>query len=112
MCVRVRRSLPRGSKKIHFLVDLDESVLKDPIDPISWQACEVWAKTLGVISILNLGWYLLMPIGKKSVLLEAVGVSWERAVKYHRWVGYYTVLIIVIHSIQYLFIWIHGDGNP
>ena len=112
MFVRVRRSLPRGSRKITFLVDEDDDASREPIDPFSWQACEVWAKTLGVIAILNLGWYLLLPIGKKSVLLEAVGVSWERAVKYHRWVGYYTVLIIVIHSIQYLFIWIHGDGNP
>jgi len=112
MCVRVRRSLPRGSRKIHFLVDLDESVLKDPIDPISWQACEVWAKTLGVISILNLGWYLLMPVGRKSVLLEALGMSWERAVKYHRWVGLYSVAIMFIHSVMYVAIWMHGDGNP
>lgn len=112
MCVRVRRSLPRGSKKIHFLVDLDESVLKDPIDPISWQACEVWAKTLGVISILNLGWYLLMPVGRKSVLLEALGMSWERAVKYHRWVGLYSVAIMFIHSVMYVAIWMHGDGHP
>jgi predicted ferric reductase len=112
MFVRVRRSLPRGSRKITFLVDEDDSASREPIDPFSWQACEVWAKTLGVVAILNLGWYLLLPIGRKSVLLEAVGVSWERAVKYHRWVGYYTVLIIFIHSILYLFIWIHGDGNP
>jgi predicted ferric reductase len=110
--VRVHRSLPRGSRKITFLVDEDDVASREPINPFSWQACEVWAKTLGVIAILNLGWYLLLPIGRKSVLLEAVGVSWERAVKYHRWVGYYTVLIIVIHSILYLFIWIHGDGNP
>jgi len=112
MFVRVRRSLPRGSRKITFLVDEDDSVSREPIDPFSWQACEVWAKTLGVIAILNLGWYLLLPIGRKSVLLQAAGVSWERAVKYHRWVGYYTVLIIVVHSILYFFIWIHGDSHP
>ena len=83
MFVRVRRSLPRGSRKITFLVDEDEDVSREAIDPFSWQACEVWAKTLGVIAILNLGWYLLLPIGRKSVLLQAAGVSWERAVKYH-----------------------------
>jgi len=84
MAVRVRRSLPRGSRKITFLVDSDEDASREAIDVYSWQAREVWAKTLGVISIMNLGWYLLMPIGRKSVLLEALGLSWERAVKYHR----------------------------
>jgi len=110
--VRVRRSLPRGSRKIHFLVDGDKDLSKEAIDPFSWQACEVWAKTLGVISILNLGWYLLMPVGRKSVLLEALGMSWERAVKYHRWVGLYSVAIMFIHSVMYVGIWMHGDGHP
>mmetsp|Transcript_26297 Transcript_26297/g.47376 ORF Transcript_26297/g.47376 Transcript_26297/m.47376 type:complete len:861 (-) Transcript_26297:120-2702(-) len=112
IAVRVRRSLPRGSRKIEFLVDSDGDASKDPIDPISWQACEVWAKTLGVISILNLGWYLLMPVGRKSVLLEALNVSWERAIKYHRWVGYYSVAIMVVHGLMYIAIFIHGDGHP
>lgn len=111
MAVRVRRSLPRGSRKITFLVDSDEGASKEAIEAYSWQACEVWAKTLGVISILNLGWYLLMPIGRKSVLLEALGLSWERAVKYHRWVGYYSVAIMVAHSLLYVSIWIYGDGH-
>lgn len=111
IAVRVRRSLPRGSRKNEFLVDSDKTASKEPIDSISWQACEVWAKTLGVISILNLGWYLLMPVGRKSVLLEALGVSWERAIKYHRWVGYYSVAIMWVHSVMYVAIFIHGNGH-
>ncbi len=111
MAVRVRRSLPRGSRKVTFLVDNDEDASKEAIDAYSWQACEVWAKTLGVISIMNLGWYLLMPIGRKSVLLEALGLSWERAVKYHRWIGYYSIVIMVVHSLLYVSIWIYGDGH-
>ena len=92
--VRVRRSLPRGSRKVEFLVDGDKDACREPIDPVSWQAVEIWGKTLGVVSMLNLGWYLLLPIGRKSVLLEALGVSWERAVvRYHDWVGYYSVLV-------------------
>jgi len=112
MVVRVRRSLPRGSRKITFLVDIDENDSKEAIDVFSWQAFEVWAKTLGVVSIMNLGWYLLMPIGRKSVFLEALGLSWERAIKYHRWVGYYSVAIMVVHSFSYVGIWIYGDGHP
>lgn len=56
IAVRVRRSLPRGSRKIEFLVDIDDDASREAIEPVSWQACEVWAKTLGVVSILNLGW--------------------------------------------------------
>ena len=104
--VRVRRSTARG--KVDFL----QTPETEPLDPFSWQACEVWAKTLGVLAILNLGWYLLMPIGRRSVLLEALGLSWERAVKYHRWVGFYTVALMVIHSFMYIGVWIHGDGHP
>ncbi len=53
-----------------------------------------------------------MPVGRKSVLLEALNISWERAIKYHRWVGYWSVLIMITHSIMYVCIWVYGDGNP
>jgi predicted ferric reductase len=111
LVVRVKRSYPRGSRKLSFLVDEGDAG-KETIDTFSWQACEVWAKTLGVLAILNLGWYLLMPIGRRSVLLEAVNMPWERAVKYHRWVGFYTVGIMAIHGFMYFGVFAHGDGHP
>merc|ERR1711933_267027 len=27
-------------------------------------------------------------------------------------VGYYSVIIMLVHSILYIAIWVHGDGNP
>ena len=51
--VRIIRSLPRGSRKIHFLVDIDEDTSKEPIDPFSWQACEVWAKVRSQCSTIQ-----------------------------------------------------------
>ena len=108
---RINRSLPRGSTKLSFLVDDDEDISKQPIATFSWQACEVWAKTLGVLALVNVGWYLLMPMGRRSILLEALGVSWEKAVKYHRWVGYYTVVIIVLHGSGYVAVWLRGNGD-
>ena len=92
--VRVRRSLPRGTRKNTFLVD-DGDAGKEEIPAISWPAVEVWGKTLGVVAIVNLGWYLLMPVGRKSVLLESMGMSWDRAIKYHRWVGFYTRIALL-----------------
>ena len=109
--VRVRRSLPRGTRKNLYLVD-DGDAGKEDIPAISWPAVEVWGKTLGVVAIVNIGWYLLMPIGRKSVLLEAMGMSWDRAIKYHRWVGFYTVAIMFVHGLLYIMVMIHGNGDP
>ncbi|KAL3910338.1 MAG: hypothetical protein SGILL_007731 [Bacillariaceae sp.] len=109
--VRVKRSYPRGTRKLHFLVDLDEDMGKEPIPHVSWEGCEIWAKTLGILAIMNLGWYLILPIGRRSVMLEAFCLSWERAVKYHRWIGYYTFALVIGHGVMYLGVWIYGDGN-
>jgi predicted ferric reductase len=109
--VRVKRSLPRGTRKLHFLEDMDEDRGKEEIPFASWEACEIWAKTLGILAILNLGWYLILPIGRRSVMLEALCLSWERAVKYHRWIGYYTMLLTLGHGVMYVGVWIHGNGS-
>jgi hypothetical protein len=76
LSARIRRSLPRGAKNLDFLED-ESDAGSEPIDPLSWPATEVWAMTLGILTILNLGWYSLMPITRRSVLLEAVGLPWE-----------------------------------
>lgn len=109
--VRLRRSLPRGTRKNLYLVGEGDAG-KEPIPILSWPAVEVLGKTLGVISIINLGWYLLMPIGRKSVFLEALGLSWDRAIKYHRWVGFYTIAIMFAHGFLYFVVLIYGDGHP
>jgi len=109
--VRVRRSLPRGSRKNLYLVDEGDAGKAD-IPAFSWPAAEVWGKTLGVIAIVNLGWYLLMPIGRNSVLLEALGITWDRAIKYHRWVGFYSVFIMFVHGLLYFMVMIYGNGHP
>ena len=109
--VRVRRSLPRGTRKNLYLVDEGDAG-KEAIAAFSWPAAEVWGKTLGVIAIVNLGWYLLMPVGRKSVLLEALGMSWDRAIKYHRWVGFYSIFIMFVHGLLYFMVMIYGNGHP
>lgn len=106
---RVHRSLSRGAKKLKFLRVKGS---EEPIPAISFQAVEVWALTFGVVSIMNLGWYLMMPIGRKSVLLEMFGVSWEYAIKWHRMIGAYTIGLILAHGVLYFIVWIHGDGHP
>ena len=109
--VRIRRSLPRGTRKNLYLVDEGDDG-KEDIPAFSWPALEVWGKTLGVIAIVNLGWYLLMPVGRKSVLLEALGMTWDRAIKYHRWVGFYSIFVMFLHSLFYVMVFIYGNGHP
>ena len=74
-------------------------------------AVEVWGKTLGILAVLNMGWYLIMPIGRVSIFLEALYLSWERSLKYHRWCGFYSVILMLIHGIFYVAVWINGNGN-
>jgi hypothetical protein len=109
---RLYRSLGRGSKKLVYLKDTDKDMQKMPIDPYSWQAAEIWGLTMGILCILNLGWWILMPIGRRSTFLEIVGLPWDRAIKYHRWVGYYTVALSFAHGLSYVALIDHGNGNP
>jgi len=39
-CVRIKRSLPRGSTKLSFLVDDDEDISKQPITTFSCRLCQ------------------------------------------------------------------------
>jgi len=109
--MRVKTSLPRASEENVFLVEKADAGEQD-ISAFSWPALEVWGKALGAVAILNLGWYLLMPVSRKSVLLEALGLSWCRAIKYHRWVGFYSIIIMVLHGFFYFMVIIHGHGHP
>ena len=53
-----------------------------------------------------------MPVGRRSILLEAMGLSWDRAIKYHRWVGFYSVAVMFVHGMLYIAVLIYGNGNP
>ena len=59
-----------------------------------------------------MGWYLIIPIGRRYIFLKSLGLSWERSVKYHRWCGFYSVILMLINGIFYVAVWIYGNGNP
>jgi len=85
---------------------------KEAINPLSWEAAEVMAKSLGVLSIVLLGWFILMPIARRSVVLQVFGIPWEVAVKYHRWLGWYTLAAFLAHTCMYIAVWAHVNGDP
>merc|ERR1719166_276234 len=56
---RTDRSLGRGARKLNFLYEDS----RDTIPGLSWGCAEILAKTFGIVAIVNIGWYLLLPIG-------------------------------------------------
>lgn len=66
----------------------------------------------GVLTITLLGWFVLMPISRRSVLLDLFGVPREVAVKYHRWLGWYTLWALLAHTFVYIAVWAHANGHP
>ena len=43
--------------------------------------------------------FLLIPVARNSFVLKWVGLSFERAVRYHRWLGRSTFILVTIHGI-------------
>jgi ferric-chelate reductase len=41
---------------------------------------------------------LFVPVARGSPILRLIDVPFEQAVKYHRWFGYLTVLLVFIHG--------------
>lgn len=44
---------------------------------------------------------LFIPVARGSPILRLVDVPFEQAVKYHRWFGYFTVLLVFLHGLTY-----------
>ena len=53
-----------------------------------------------------------MPIARRSVLLNLPNVPREVAVKYHRWLGWYTLSSLLAHTFVYIAVWVHANGHP
>jgi hypothetical protein len=55
-----------------------------------YSALERLARTLGHIGNLSFS-FLLFPIARNSIWDQLYGIPFDRAIKYHRWLGYFTV---------------------
>ena len=44
---------------------------------------------------------LFIPVARGSPILRMLDVPFEQAVKYHRWFGYLTVLVVFLHGATY-----------
>lgn len=72
---------------------------KDVLTPMD--IVEMIVKIAGHLSILSFT-FILFPIVKNSFSLFLFGVTFEKAVKMHRWLARYLYLIISMHGIGYI----------
>mmetsp|Transcript_93578 Transcript_93578/g.267739 ORF Transcript_93578/g.267739 Transcript_93578/m.267739 type:complete len:588 (-) Transcript_93578:70-1833(-) len=63
-----------------------------------------WKHATGVCSICNLI-FTALPVTKTSIWLWLVGLSYERAIKFHRYLARYTLTIMLIHAYLELTTW-------
>jgi hypothetical protein len=55
---------------------------------------------------------LFIPVSRGSPFLRLVNVPFEHAVRFHRWLGHFTLLILLLHSITFsLHIYYTGGGS-
>lgn len=62
-------------------------------------------------------WYLPMallfiPVSRNSPFLRLVNLPFEHAVRFHRWLGHFSLVILLLHSITFaLHIYYTGGGS-
>ncbi|TYZ67196.1 hypothetical protein PybrP1_009934, partial [[Pythium] brassicae (nom. inval.)] len=69
---------------------------------------DMWGNSLGFSCLFNLA-FLLIPATRNSAFMEVLGISYANGVKYHRWLGVFTVLFAVLHCIPYYWKWARKD---
>ncbi|RLN69043.1 hypothetical protein BBJ28_00025036 [Nothophytophthora sp. Chile5] len=60
--------------------------------------------SFGYLAIYNMA-FLMLPVTRNSAWLEFFNVSYANAVKFHRWIGFLTVLSSVLHMLAYWIYW-------
>ncbi|KAG0602234.1 hypothetical protein M758_10G000600 [Ceratodon purpureus] len=95
---------------IPMLEIVDHSTMKPGI--------ERWMIKVGRVGTwTGRAWYLPMallfiPVSRNSPFLRLVNIPFEHAVKFHRWLGHFSLVILVLHSITFaLHIYYTGGGS-
>ncbi|TDH64901.1 hypothetical protein CCR75_005898 [Bremia lactucae] len=48
---------------------------------------------------------LILPATRNSFWMISVGIDYSHAIKYHRWIGFFTVTMVALHAIPYYYGW-------
>lgn len=60
--------------------------------------------TLGFNAVLCFS-LLILPATRNSFWMLSIGVDYSHAIKYHRWIGFFTVAMVFLHSVPYYYAW-------
>lgn len=60
--------------------------------------------TLGFNAVLCFS-LLILPATRNSFWMLAMGVDYSHAIKYHRWIGFFTVAMVFFHAVPYYYAW-------
>jgi len=99
--------LQRGHAGCRYLHTKD----REAMGFFTWVGMEGFALITGVLSNIMIGWYCVLPVSRRSVFLEMLGLSWESAIKYHRWIGFHTTFVTALHCAGYIAVWIYANGS-
>lgn len=67
------------------------------------------ASHLGFFGLICLN-FLFLPVSRGSVLLRALDIPFEHAVKYHIWLGYFMMTCFTLHGHFYIIAWYSEDS--
>eukprot|EP00879_Flechtneria_rotunda_P005830 GHRR01006134.1.p1 GENE.GHRR01006134.1~~GHRR01006134.1.p1 ORF type:complete len:902 (+),score=349.32 GHRR01006134.1:184-2889(+) len=67
--------------------------------------CQLVAVALGSLLFPNFV-LLFYPVTRGSVVLQASGISYPDAIRYHRWLGHAVMVIVTAHSIGFWGVWL------
>jgi ferric-chelate reductase len=66
----------------------------------TWDAAKLWyevTKTLGKTCAITM-LFLFIPVSKSCFWLDVFNLKFERAVKFHRWLAWFLVTVVVVHA--------------
>lgn len=80
----------------------DDLVEADSTDGLS--VFKLVGYTLGFNAVLCFS-LLILPATRNSFWLLAMGVDYSHGIKYHRWIGFFTIAMVFLHAVPYYYSW-------
>ncbi|KAI9906865.1 hypothetical protein PsorP6_004419 [Peronosclerospora sorghi] len=53
---------------------------------------------------------LIIPATRNSFWMIAMGIDYSHAIKYHRWIGFFTVAMVILHAFPYYYGWLKSGA--
>lgn len=90
---------------ILFFFGIQDQCLGDAIAGDDWQRqSRAVATTFGYMASAN-ALLLMLPATRNSVLSLLLGLEFDEAILFHRWLGRWTLILLAAHGIPYFPIW-------